>query len=117
LPIAPSAPPGPPPPLDGPGVSVYLKLGGEGFGSDEDQAQAQDLIDRLDEALERARLGVFEGDEFGGGYCAIFLRSRNVERLTELVRSVLRATPPPPGSYLLQYRPKSQGGPQRIELA
>lgn len=87
-------------------VIVHLRLSADGFGTGADFDAMVELSDRMEEAIEAASVGEFDGNEVGGGECALFMYGPNADRLFDAVAPVLQ------GHYLARggYVVKRYGG-------
>ncbi len=87
----------------GQAVIVYLRLSDADTG---DPIEDDDPIDRLqaevEEAVERSGTGEFDGDEWGGGYCRIFLYGADADQLFEAVLPALLKFNARAGSYAVR---------------
>lgn len=71
---------------------VTLKLSDDQFGTEEERGRIHQLSDRLERAIESAGAGEFDGDEFGGGTCTLFMYGPNADALFAAVDPLLSAS-------------------------
>jgi hypothetical protein len=74
-------------------VIVRLKLSDEGFGTSEEVEAIHELSDRLAETIEGNGVGEFDGDEFGGGECVLYMYGPDADALFAAIEPALRASP------------------------
>ena len=113
----------PPPPPDDDmyqqAVLVYLPLSDDEFGDEEEREDLFELEDRLIAAIEEAAAGIFDGNEFGGGECVLFMYGPDADRLFAAVEPVLRAYEPARGGWAIKrYGPPDDpdAREERVEL-
>ena len=80
-------------------VIVHLPLTGTQFGSEDEREAVYILEDRLTDAIERDRAGEFDGNEFGGGECTLYMYGPDADRLFNAVAPLLRLNPLARGGY------------------
>jgi hypothetical protein len=97
-------------------VLVYLKLSGEGFGAPVERDRIFALEEELDAAIENAGAGEFDGNEFGGGECILFMYGPSADRLFQAVEPVLRASPSSRGGYAVKRYGEPGAREVRVEL-
>jgi hypothetical protein len=83
-------------------VIVYLRLRDDGFGSREEREVLQALEDQMQQAIEKASAGEFDGDEFGGGECVLFMYGPDADRLYAVIEPLLKNTPAAAGGYAIK---------------
>lgn len=83
-------------------VIINLKLSDSDIGTPEDDGPIYELESRLEEAVEGSGAGEFDGDEWGGGWCRLFLYGSDADRLFHTVLPALMAFDALPGSYLVK---------------
>ncbi len=74
-------------------VLIKLRLSGEGFGTPQEREAIHALSGRLEQAISAAESGEFDGDEFGGGVCTLYLYGPDADRLLASVDAILRSSP------------------------
>jgi hypothetical protein len=94
-------------------VIINLKLSNEDMGTPEDDGPIYELELQLEEAVEGSGAGEFEGDEWGGGYCRLFLYGADADRLFQTVLPVILPFDALPGSYLVR-RFGDEGSPENV---
>jgi hypothetical protein len=72
-------------------VLVHLQLIDHPFGSDRERTAIFDLEDLLRDAIAEHGVGLFDGEEFGGGRCILFMYGPDADRLFAAVEPILRA--------------------------
>jgi hypothetical protein len=93
-------------------VLVKLKLSGDGFGAAGDVASVHELSTKLKQCIDRAGSGEFDGDEFGGGECTLFMYGPNADRLFSAIEPTLRASPLAAGAVVI----KRYGKPTDLQV-
>ena len=98
-------------------VKVYLKLSNEN-GTSEEMDAIHELSDALEEAIEENEAGEFDGDEFGGGECTLYMYGPDADKLFETIRKPLKASPLAKSGYVLKrYGPPADGVKEvRVDL-
>jgi len=98
-------------------IKVYLKLR-ESHGTDQEREAIRGLSDVLEDSIEKRQAGEFDGDEFGGGQCVLYMYGPDADRLFEAIRKPLLSSPLARGGYVLKrYGPPKEGvREQKIEL-
>lgn len=94
-------------------VIINLKLSDGDMGTPEDDGLIYELESRLEEAVEGSGAGEFDGDEWGGGWCRLFLYGSDADRLFHAVLPPLLAFDALPGSYLVK-RFGSEGAQESV---
>ena len=70
-------------------VTIRLKLREGEHGSHGERKKIHTFTDRLDSFLRERNLGDYDGDEFGGGECLVFMYSDDPKKLYEELRPML----------------------------
>jgi hypothetical protein len=83
-------------------VLVHLELSDSAFGTPNERAAIYKLSDDLAGAIERAGVGDFDGDEFGGGTCVLYMYGPDADRLWDAVAPTLRASPSTTGGHAIK---------------
>jgi hypothetical protein len=83
-------------------VIAHLRLSGGDMGSPAERARLEALEDELEQAIRSAKAGEFDGNEFGGNECVLYMYGPDADRLFATVEGVLGALPPSPGSYVIK---------------
>lgn len=97
-------------------VLIYVKLSNDRFREKAEGQRCVEVEDRLAAAIESAKAGEFDGDEFGEGYCTIYTYSPDADRLFAAMDNVLRSWPAPAGSYVVKRYGEPGAREERIEL-
>ncbi|MHC4745531.1 MAG: hypothetical protein ACYS8Z_26755 [Planctomycetota bacterium] len=71
---------------------VQLKLSNDDFGTEEERNTIHNLSDKLSAAIDSAGVGEFDGDEFGGGTCTLYMYGPDADALFATVDPVLRSS-------------------------
>jgi hypothetical protein len=85
-------------------VIVHMKLSDGGFGT---AAERQDLMafeDRLEDVIDEAGAGEFDGNEFGGGECVWYMYGPDADALYRAVEPLIREAKPRRGSFVVKRR-------------
>jgi hypothetical protein len=88
--------------LHGHAVVVHLKLSDGDMGTQEDDGPIEDLTCRIERIVEATGAGEFDGDEWGGGYCKLFIYGPDADSIAKIVLPDLLGYPARPGSYLVK---------------
>jgi hypothetical protein len=80
------------------------------FGSDRERAAIFDLEDMLRGAIDDQGVGLFDGVEFGGGLCILFMYGPDADRLFAVVEPILKAAPLARGGFAI----KQYGAPEDL---
>ena len=70
------------------------------MGGENERRRILELEHQLSEAIERSSTGEFDGDEFGGGTCTIYMYGPCAEKLFAVAWPILTAFHAPSGSYV-----------------
>jgi hypothetical protein len=79
-------------------VIARYRLTDDGFGGPGDRAAVRAAQHLLTEAIERAGVGAFDGNEFGGGEVMLFAYGPDADALFAVMEPVLRDLPFRPGN-------------------
>lgn len=74
-------------------VIVHLPLEENPFGSAREREAVTTLADALEGVIDEHGVGEFDGEEFGGGRCVIYMYGPNADQLFAVVEPILGATP------------------------
>jgi hypothetical protein len=74
-------------------VLVHLHLSDAGLGTEEDDEAIEALEEQLERTITEAGVGEFDGHEFGGGECILFLYGPSADDLFAVIERHLAATP------------------------
>ncbi len=90
-------------------VQVVLPLSGEHGSSDQVEA-IHELTDQLADAIEEQEAGEFDGDEFGGGICRLYMYGPDADKLFDAIKEPLLASPLSKGGHAIKrYGPPEDG--------
>jgi hypothetical protein len=92
-------------------VIVHLRLADTDIGTLDDEEPIEALTSRLESLLEATGTGELDGDEWGGGYCKLFLHGPDANSIAAAVLPDLLGYPARPGSYMV----KRYGAPGALE--
>jgi hypothetical protein len=70
-------------------VTIILRSGG--MGDKEERGRIISLEHQLSAVIENSSAGEFDGDEYGGGTCTMYMYGPSAERLLALTLPVLTA--------------------------
>lgn len=83
-------------------VIVHLRLQEDNFGSPKERDAISDLEDQLEQAIDTASVGEFDGEEFGGGRCVLYMYGPDADRLFGVVEPILKASPLARGGFTIK---------------
>lgn len=83
-------------------VIVHLPLLEDPFGSEREREIIADLSGELQHAIDRRNVGEFDGEEFGGGRCILYMYGPNADGLFAVVEPILRATSLAQGGFAIK---------------
>jgi hypothetical protein len=83
-------------------VIVHLALAGGDAGSQDERERIMKLQDEVAAAIDAAGVGQFDGDEWGGGECVLYMYGPDADRLFDTVRAVVTKLPPRAGSFAIK---------------
>jgi hypothetical protein len=92
-------------------VIVHLRLADTDIGNLDDEEPIEALTSRLEGLMETTGAGELDGDEWGGGYCKLFLHGPDANSIAAAVLPDLLGFPARPGSYMV----KRYGAPGATE--
>ena len=98
-------------------VIATIKLNSGDMGSAEERQRITALEDQLSDAIKRSSTGEFDGDEYGGGVCTVYMYGPSAERLFAAVSPVLKKFHAPKGSYVVKRYGKPGARQDRIALS
>lgn len=73
-------------------VIVHLRLSDDQFGAESEREAIFYLEDLLVDAIDNAGLGEFDGNEFGGGECTLYMYGRDADRMFNAISPILAST-------------------------
>lgn len=94
---------------------VRLQLAEEA-GSDQEREEIFALQDELGAAIEEAGAGEFDGDEWGGGTCTIYMYGPSADGLWEAIAPALEKRPFRKGSYAVRRYGAPGAREERVDL-
>ncbi|MGJ5180952.1 hypothetical protein ACQR16_28740 [Bradyrhizobium oligotrophicum] len=83
-------------------VIAYIPLREGSFGSKRECAEIADLTAKLQQAIDHHGVGEFDGDEFGGGRCVLFMYGPDADQLFGVIAPILKAFPLTRGSIVIK---------------
>jgi hypothetical protein len=98
-------------------VIATIKLNSGDMGSAEERQRITALEDQLSDAITRSSTGEFDGDEYGGGGCTVYMYGPSAERLFAAVSPVLKNSRAPKGSYVIKRYGKPGAKQDRVALS
>ncbi len=97
-------------------VIVHLRLSDSDIGNLEDEEPIETLTCRLESVMDSTGAGELDGDEWGGGYCKLFLHGPDANSILQAVLPDLLGFPARPGSYLVKRYGAPGASEELIEL-
>jgi hypothetical protein len=94
-------------------VIARFRLSGDRYGEPDERAVIRDAQRLLVEAIERAGVGEFDGNEFGAGEVTLYAYGPDADALFAVMEPTLRDVPFRPARALLRYG--SAGAPSVTE--
>ena len=90
-------------------VKICLNLS-EVYGSSKERESIQEFTEKLGETIENHGVGEFDGDEYGGGECTLYMYGPDADQLFEVISPVVTSFPLARGGYVLKrYGPPNDG--------
>ncbi len=83
-------------------VIARLPLIEDPFGSEREREIIADLAGELQHVIGENGVGEFDGEEFGGGLCVIYMYGPDADQLFAVVEPILRATPLARGGFAIK---------------
>jgi hypothetical protein len=71
------------------GVFVYIRLSDDDMGDGEQDDAIYALQEELTKLIETAAIGEFDGDEWGGGYCQLFMYGTSADKIFDAISPML----------------------------
>jgi hypothetical protein len=94
-------------------VLVYLKLSDDDKGDGEIDDAIYQLQEKLTRLIEESGVGEFDGDEWGGGHCKLFMYGPDADRLFATITSELLSSTSLPLTHVVKrYGPP--GAPESV---
>ena len=85
-------------------VIVHLRLSESGFGTAAERQRLADLEKRVERSIKKARVGEFDGNEFGGGECIWYMYGPDADALYRTVEGTIREAATQAGSFVVKRR-------------
>ena len=101
-------------------VIVHVPLQGGDMGSPDEVRRLFVLEEQLEKAIRAAKVGEFDGNEFGGNECVFYMYGPDADTLFAAIQPVIAAVTPPRGAYAIKrYGSSDDPGAreERVELA
>jgi hypothetical protein len=83
-------------------VLIYIKLSDDKMGNEKERKDCQALEERMETSIKTKQAGEFDGDEWGEGFCRLFMYGPDADALFNAVETDLRAAPLLAGSYAIK---------------
>ena len=83
-------------------VLVYLNLSDDAFGTEEERESIYGLNHRLEEQINAQGVGEFDGHEFGGGHCILFMFGPDADALYSAIEPILRESALSAGGHIIK---------------
>jgi hypothetical protein len=93
-----------------------IRLRSGDMGSPNERARIVALENQLSDAIKNSATGDFDGDEYGDGFCTIYMYGPSADRLLSVTLPVLKKFHAPAGSYLTKRYGKPGAKQERISL-
>ena len=97
-------------------VILKVKLASGQMGTGDEGQRIHDLEGQLSDAINRSAVGQFDGDEYGDGYCTIYMYGPSAEALFAAIKPALKGFHAHAGSYALKRYGKPGSRQDRIPL-
>jgi hypothetical protein len=97
-------------------VILKLKLVSGEMGSNEERERIHVLEDHMADSIKRSGAGEFDGDEYGDGYCTIYIYGHSAEALFRAIQPALNSYRANAGSFALKRYGKPGSKQDRIPL-
>lgn len=95
---------------------MTIRLCSGDMGDKEERGRITTLEHELAAAIENVSAGGFDGDEYGGGTCTMYMYGPSAERLLSVTWPILREFHAPSGSYVIKRCGTSDEDEHRIPL-
>lgn len=83
-------------------IIAHLPLIEDPFGSEREREAVTDLAGELQHAIDKYGVGEFDGEEFGGGRCLLYMYGPDADRLFGVVEPILKAAPLSRGGFAIK---------------
>jgi len=97
-------------------VLFYLKLSDDEFGASEEREAIFNLEDELKKKIASAKVGEYDGHEFGKGFATFYMYGPDADKLFDAVIDSIRKHQPRAGSYITKRYGKPGGKEERVNL-
>jgi hypothetical protein len=97
-------------------VILKIKLVSGPMGNEEEHKRIAELEDKLANAIKQSSSGDLDGEEYGEGFCTIYMYGASAERLFTSVQPTLKGFRAPSGSYAIKRYGKPGAKQDRITL-
>ena len=94
-------------------VLVVFRLSNQSMGTKTERERLEALAVELERATQEARVGDYEGDEFGGGECVLFFSGDDRSRLIDVLRARLKQSPIGRDAKIARSAPGDDGAQHR----
>lgn len=97
---------------------VVLRLGNRQMGTRHEREAIAQLADELHAAVQAARVGECDGDEYGGGTCTLFFCGPDADKLLAVLRPLLARSPLARGGHFVRMVEGADGSfaPEQLPL-
>ena len=97
---------------------VKIKLSDSQFGEEQERASIHKLGNELEKEISaQVGIGDYDGDEFGGGLCTLFMYGPSAEKLFDVTIPILLKFQAPHGSFVIKRYGGVGAKEERIPLA
>lgn len=98
-------------------VIVRLELSDRNFGTEAEREAIFELSDRMEAAINAASAGEFDGNEFGGGECTLYMYGPDADRLYNSVVAILQGSRLSRGGHVIKrYGDPQDSGAREVKL-
>ena len=97
-------------------VKVHVPLSNRGLGIAEERATIRSVCDRLQDTIVLHEVGEFDGDEFGGGECQLFMYGPDANALLDAIFPILSNWPALKGGYAVKRFGPPGSRTERVEF-
>ena len=97
-------------------VIATIKLRSGEMGTAEERDRIYALENQLSAAIKNSSSGEFDGDEYGGGVCTIYMYGPSADRLLSVTLPILKGFHAPLGSFVIKRYGKPGAKQDRIPL-
>jgi Family of unknown function (DUF695) len=85
-------------------VIAHIRLSESGFGTPAERQRLAEFEDRLEKSIKKARVGEFDGNEFGEGECVWYMYGPDADALYRVVEAIIREAASQAGSFVVKRR-------------